>query len=46
MSREDVFLHLKAIYKISFKGKYKDIYPPLPKTQRLILNAITGLNSK
>jgi transposase len=35
-----IFNHIKAIYKVKFKGKYKDIHPILSKTQRNILNAL------
>ncbi|MDR0751403.1 MAG: hypothetical protein LBF12_02260 [Christensenellaceae bacterium] len=49
MARKDVVLHLKAIYyiyKISFVGKYKDIYPSLFKKKRQVLNANQKLESK
>ena len=40
LTRSQVFNHIKAIYKVKFKGKYKDIYPALSKTQRSILKAL------
>jgi hypothetical protein len=33
-------MHIKAIYKIKFKGKYKDVCPELSKNQKAILEAL------
>jgi transposase len=40
LTRCQIFNHIKAIYKVKFKGKYKDVYPVLSKTQRNILKAL------
>jgi transposase len=40
LTRRQIFNHVKAIYKVKFKGKYKDVYPALSKTQRSILKAL------
>ena len=40
MSRKQVFSHIKTIYRVKFKGKYKDVYPELSKHQRNILDAL------
>jgi transposase len=40
LTRHQIFNHIKAIYKVKFKGKYKDVYPTLSKTQRSILKAL------
>jgi transposase len=40
LTRRQTFNHIKAIYKVKFKGKYKDVYPTLSKTQRSILKAL------
>jgi transposase len=40
LTRHQIFNHIKAIYKVKFKGKYKYIYPALSKTQRNILEAL------
>jgi hypothetical protein len=40
LTRSQIFNHIKAIYKVKFKGKYKDIYPVLSKIQRSILKAL------
>jgi transposase len=40
LTRRQIFNHIKTIYKVKFKGKYKDIYPALSKTQRCILKAL------
>jgi transposase len=40
LTRRQIFNHIKAIYKVKFKGKYKDVYPALSKTQRSILKAL------
>jgi hypothetical protein len=40
MTRKQIFSHIKGIYKVKFKGKYKDIQPELSKSQRDILNAL------
>jgi hypothetical protein len=39
-TRKQVFSHIKTIYKVNFKGRYKDIYPELSRKQRDILNAL------
>jgi transposase len=44
LTRRQIFNHIKAIYKVKFKGKYKDIYHALSKTQRNILEAL-GIRS-
>ena len=40
LTRKQVFSHIKTIYKVEFKGKYRDIYPELSKHQRDILEAL------
>ena len=40
MTRKQVFSHIKTIYKVKFKGKYKDVYPELTRQQRDLLDAI------
>jgi len=40
MTKRQIFSHLKTIYKIKFKGKYRDIRPSLSKSQRSILQAL------
>jgi transposase len=40
MTRKQIFSHIKGIYKVKFKGKYKDVQPELSKSQRDILNAL------
>jgi transposase len=40
MTRKQIFSHIKGIYKINFKGRYKDVKPELSKSQRLILEAL------
>jgi transposase len=40
MTRKQIFSHIKGIYKVKFKGKYKDVHPELSKSQRGILNAL------
>jgi len=40
MIRKQIFSHIKTIYKINFKGKYRDVQPTLSKAQRDILIAI------
>jgi transposase len=40
LTRRQIFNHIKAIYKVKFKGKYKDVYPTLSKKQRNILIAL------
>ena len=40
LTRKQVFSHIKTIYKVVFKGKYKDVYPDLSKQQRDILDAL------
>lgn len=40
LTRHQIFNHIKAIYKVKFKGKYKDVYPVLSKIQRSILKAL------
>jgi transposase len=34
------FNHIKGIYKVKFRGKYKDVFPALSRTQRCILDAL------
>ncbi|MDR1979456.1 MAG: hypothetical protein LBQ42_12045 [Synergistaceae bacterium] len=40
LTRRQIFNHIKAIYKVKFKGKYKDVYPALSKVQRSIFKAL------
>jgi transposase len=40
MTRRQISSHIKGIYKISFKGRYKDVKPELSKSQRVILEAL------
>ena len=40
MTRKQIASHIKGIYKIKFKGKYKDVCPELSKSQRAILEAL------
>jgi len=40
LTRKQTFSHIKTIYKVKFKGKYKDVYPKLSKQQREILDAL------
>ena len=40
MTKPQIFSHIKAIAKIHFQGKYKDVFPQLSKNQRLILDAL------
>ena len=40
MTRKQIAAHIKSIYKITFKGKYKDVKPELTKAQREILGAL------
>lgn len=40
LTRRQIFNHIKAIYKVKFKGRYKDVYPTLSKNQRNILKAL------
>jgi transposase len=40
MTRKQIASHIKGIYKIVFKGKYKDVKPELSKSQRDILEAL------
>jgi hypothetical protein len=40
MTRRQIFSHIKGIYKISFRGRYKDVKPELSKSQRVILEAL------
>jgi transposase len=40
MTKKQVMEHIKGIYKIEFKGRYKAIYPTLTKSQRNILHAL------
>jgi hypothetical protein len=35
-----IFNHIKAICKVKFKGKYKDVLPTLSRIQRCILDAL------
>jgi transposase len=40
MTRKQISSHIKGIYRISFKGRYKDVKPELSKSQRVILEAL------
>jgi transposase len=40
ITRTQIFSHLKTIYKVKFKGKYRDVLPRFTKSQRCILNAL------
>jgi transposase len=40
LTRKQVASNIKTIYKVKFKGKYKDVYPELSKQQRNILDAL------
>ena len=40
LTRKQTFSHIKTIYKVKFKGKYKDVYPELSRQQRDILDAL------
>lgn len=40
MTRKQISAHIKGIYKIKFKEKYKDVRPELSKPQRAILDAL------
>jgi len=40
LTRKQIFSHIKTIYKVSFKGKYRDVYPELSRQQRNILDAL------
>jgi len=40
MTRKQISSHIKGIYKIKFKNKYKDVRPELSKSQRSILDAL------
>jgi transposase len=40
MTRKQIASHIKGIYKIKFKGKYRDVCPELSKAQRVILGAL------
>ena len=40
LTRKQFFSHIKTIYKVKFKGKYKDVYPELSRRQRDILNML------
>ena len=40
LTKKQVFSHIKTIYKVHFKGKYKDVYPELSRYQRDILDAL------
>ena len=40
LTRKQIFSHIKTIYKVEFKGKYRDVYPELSKHQRYILDAL------
>jgi|GEM_PF-1273909 len=40
LTRKQIFSHIKTIYKVKFKGKYKDVYPELSRQQRDILDAL------
>jgi transposase len=40
LTRKQVFSHIKTIYKVEFKGKYRDVYPELSRQQRDILDVL------
>lgn len=40
MTRKQIFSNIKGIYKVKFKGKYRDVQPELSKSQREVLNAL------
>jgi transposase len=40
LTRKQVFSHIKTIYKVEFKGRYRDVYPELSRQQRDILDAL------
>jgi len=40
MTKKQISAHIKSIYKIKFKGKYKDVKPELSKSQKAILEAL------
>jgi transposase len=40
LTRKQIFSHIKTIYKIKFKGRYKDVYPELSRQQHDILEAL------
>jgi transposase len=40
LTRKQVFSHIKTIYKVVFKGKYRDVYPELSRQQRDILDVL------
>jgi transposase len=40
LTRKQIFSHIKTIYKVEFKGKYRDVYPELSRQQRNILEAL------
>ena len=40
LTRKQIFSHIKTIYKVEFKGKYRDVYPELSRQQRDILEAL------
>jgi hypothetical protein len=40
LTRKQIFNHIKAIIKIKFKGKYKEIFHTLTKTQEEIVELI------
>jgi len=46
MTRRQISAHIKGIYKIKFKGKYKDVCPELSKSQRSILDALGFADSR
>ena len=39
-TKKQIFSHIKTIQKVTFKGKYKDVYPQLSRSQRDILEAL------
>ena len=40
LTRKQIFSNIKSIYRVKFKGKYRDVYPELTKQQRHILEAL------
>ena len=41
LTRKQIFSNIKSIYRVRFKGKYRDVYPDLTKQQRHILEALS-----
>jgi transposase len=45
LTRNQIFSHIRTINKVKFKGKYRDVYSPLSKKQKDILDAL-NVNQK